>query len=108
MEDTEIPENIHILMKERTTKAITQLFQANLVAIILYIVKFRRPVFVATPNNSLATTPTWKLSAKFFTYVPTIKLTIFFALMERSSINNSLSVYGGISSTAALRKACII
>jgi len=97
-----------MVMKERTTKAITQLFQANLAAIILYTVKFRRLVFVAMSNNSLVITLTWKLSAKFFTYVPTIKLTIFFVRMERSSINNSLSVYGGISLIATLRQVCTI
>lgn len=87
-------------MMDHITKVIIQLFRASLVAIILSTVKFWRPVSVAMPNNSLVTTPTWKPSAKFFMYVPTIRLLISFVRMEQFSINNFSFVYGGINSTA--------
>ena len=95
-------------MREHTTKVIIQLFRANLVAIILYIVKFRRPVSVAMPNNSLVTMPTWKPSAKFFTYVPTIRPTISFVQTEQFSINNFSFVYGGINLNVTPRQAFTI
>lgn len=86
-----------MVMKEHTTKVTTQLFQENLAVTILYIVKYRKLVSVVMPNNFLVTMPTWKPSAKFSIYVPTIKLMIFSVQTEQSSINNSSSVYGGIS-----------
>jgi len=89
-------------------KVIIQLFLANLVAIILYTVKFRRPVSVAMPNNSLVIMPMWKLSAKFFIYVPTIRPTISFVQTEQFSINNFSFVYGGINSTVTPRQAFTI
>lgn len=95
-------------MMDHMTKVIIQLFLANLVPIILYIVKFRRPVSAAMPNNSLVIMPTWKPSAKFFTYVPTIRLTISFVQTEQFSINNFSFVYGGINSTVTLHQAFII
>lgn len=89
-----------MVTRERTMKVITQLFPASLVAIILYTVKFRRPVFVAMRNNFLVIMLTWKPSAKFFIYVPIIEPSTFFVRMERFSISNSSSVYGGINLTA--------
>lgn len=100
--------NIPMVMREHMMKVITQLFQASLVAIILYIVKFRRPVSVAMRNNFLVTTPMWKLSAKFFIYVPIIKPMTFFVQMEQFLINNILSVYGGINLIATPRQVFII
>lgn len=108
LEDLEDLGNIAMVMKERMMKVITQLFQASLVAIILYIVKFRKPVFVAMRNNFLVITLMWKLSAKFFTYVPIIKPMTFFVRTEQFSINNTLSVYGGINLIATPRQVCII
>lgn len=98
-------ENTHMKMMEHMTKVIIQLFRASLVAIILYTVKFRRPVSVAMPNNSLVIMPTWMPSAKFFTYVPIIRLTIFFVRTEQFSIRNISFVYGGINSIATPRQA---
>lgn len=95
-------------MMEHMTKVIIQLFQASLVATILYIVKFRRPVSAAMPNNSLVTMPTWKPSAKFFIYVPTIRPMISFVRTGQFSISNFSFVYGGINSTAIPRQACTI
>jgi hypothetical protein len=69
--------------------------------------KFRRLASVAMPNNSLVTMPMWKLSAKFFMYVPTIRPMIFFVRMEQSSTSNFSSAYGGISLIAILRQVYI-
>jgi len=93
---------------EHMMKVIIQLFQVSLVAIILYTVKFRRLVSVAMPNNSLVIMPTWKPSAKFFTYVPTIRPMISFVRTEQFSISNFSFVYGGINSTVIPRQAFTI
>lgn len=97
-----------MMTKEPMTKAITQLYQASLAAIIPYIAKYQKLASVATLNNFLVIMPMWKPSAKFFIYVPTTRPTISFVRMELSSISNFLFAYGGISLIAILHQVYTI